>query len=126
MLGRACVPGCIPLFALTGNVRGAGKTLLVDTASMIAYGKRAARRPYALDESEIRKTITTAAIEATPSILFDNLTCQLRGASLDAALTSPTWQDRVLGASRSTGELTLKTVWTATGNNLTFGSDIAR
>ncbi len=126
MIGRPCVAGCVPLFALTGNIRGSGKSLLCDVASLIAYGKRAARRPFALEENELRKTITTAAIEATPSILFDNLACQLRGASLDAALTSTTWQDRLLGESKSTGELPLRTIWIATGNNLTFGSDIAR
>jgi hypothetical protein len=41
-------------------------------------------------------------------------------------LTATTWQDRILGSSTSTGELPIKTVWAATGNNLLFGSDIAR
>ncbi len=126
MIARHCVDGCVPLFAVTANIRGSGKSLLVDAASLISFGRPAARRAFPTDDNELRKTITTAAIEATPTVLFDNLDVELRGAALDAAVTSRTWQDRILGQSRSTGELSLRTVWTATGNNLVFGSDIAR
>lgn len=126
MLGRPSIDGCCPLFAITANVRGAGKSLLVDVASIIAYGRPAARRDYSPDAAELRKTITATAIEATPAVLFDNLAIQLRGSALDAAVTARTWSDRVLGQSRTTGDLPLRTVWVATGNNLAFGSDIAR
>ncbi|MFY8202049.1 MAG: hypothetical protein ACOVLE_15345, partial [Pirellula staleyi] len=58
--------------------------------------------------------------------LFDNLDIQLGGAALDAAITSATWSDRVLGQSRMTGELPMRTIWSATGNNMAFGSDVGR
>jgi hypothetical protein len=125
MIGRACVNGCVPLFAITANIRGAGKSLMVDTASMIAYGRSAARKPFTRDEAELRKVITSIAIEAAPSVLFDNVDVQLGGSTLDLALTSTSYSDRVLGTNTNT-DLPLYSVWTATGNNMTFGSDVGR
>lgn len=126
MIGRQCISGCVPLFAITANIRGAGKSLLVDAASRIAYGRSAARKTFTRDDDELRKTITAVVLEAVPAVLFDNMDVQLGGASLDAALTGETWSDRVLGSSKTTGELPLRTVWSSTGNNMAFGSDIAR
>ncbi|TVP94024.1 MAG: hypothetical protein EA381_20705 [Planctomycetaceae bacterium] len=114
------------MFAITANVRGAGKSLLVDAASWIAYGRPAARKTFTRDEAELRKVITAVAIEATPSVLFDNVDQQIGGAALDAALTAETWSDRILGRSATTGELPMNTIWSCTGNNLAFGSDAGR
>jgi putative DNA primase/helicase len=126
MIGRSCIDGYVPLFAVTANIRGAGKSLLVDAATLIAYGHRAGRKAFTRDDDEIRKVITAVALAATPSVLFDNLDIQLGGAALDAAITSSTWSDRVLGQSRMTGDLPMRTVWLATGNNMAFGSDVGR
>ncbi|HMO13033.1 MAG TPA: hypothetical protein PKA83_02800 [Pirellulaceae bacterium] len=127
MIGRPAITGCCPLFAISATTRGSGKSLLADASSLIAYGRRAARKTYpAGDDNEIRKTITAVAMEALPAVLFDNLDCTLGGASLDAALTATSWTDRILGSNRTTGDLPLRIVWSATGNNLRFGSDIAR
>lgn len=126
MIGRACIDGYVPLFAVTANIRGAGKSLLVDAATLIAYGRRAARKAFTRDDDEMRKTITAVAIGAVPSVLFDNLDIQLGGAALDAAITSSTWSDRILGQSRMTGDLPMRTIWSATGNNMAFGSDVSR
>ena len=126
MVGRPCIPGNAPLFAITANIRGAGKSLLVDAATLVAYGHRAARKTFTRDDDEMRKVITAVAIAAIPSVLFDNVDMQMGGASLDAAITSTVWSDRVLGQSRMTGDLPMQVVWSATGNNLAFGSDIGR
>ncbi|GAB5517219.1 primase-helicase zinc-binding domain-containing protein [Rhodopirellula baltica] len=125
MIGRPCIAGYVPLFAVTANIRGAGKSLLVDAATLIAYGRRASRKAFTRDDDEMRKTITAVAIGAVPSVLFDNLDMQLGGASLDAAITSSSWSDRILGQSRMT-DLPLRTIWSATGNNMAFGTDIGR
>lgn len=125
-IGRAAIRGCVPLFGITATTRGSGKSLLADTASIIAYGRSAPRKTFSPDDNEQRKAITATAIEALPSVLLDNVDCLLGGSSLDAALTATTWTDRILGASKTTGELPLRTIWTATGNNLRFGSDLAR
>ena len=126
MIGRPSFTGGCPLFAITANVRGAGKSLLADAASLIAFGHSAGRKAFTRDGDELRKVITAVALEATPAVLFDNLDTQLGGAALDAVLTGSTWSDRVLGQSRMTGDLPMRTVWSATGNNLSFGSDVAR
>lgn len=126
LIGRSAIAGCVPMFGLTANCRGSGKSLQADAASIIAFGRHAPRKTYSQDDDEQRKAITATAIEGLPSVLLDNVDCTLGGASLDAALTATVWSDRVLGASRTTGELPLKTVWMATGNNLRFGSDLAR
>lgn len=126
MIGRPSFRGGCPMFAITANTRGAGKSLLCDAASLIAFGHTAARKTFTRDSDELRKVITAVALEATPAVLFDNLDTPLGGASLDAVLTASTWSDRVLGQSRMTGDLPMRTVWSATGNNLSFGSDVAR
>ncbi len=126
MIGRPCVDGCVPMFPVTANIRGSGKSMLFDAASIIAYGHRAARQTFASDDKEMGKVITSLAIQGTSSVLFDNLNVQLRGSALDTALTGTTWNDRILGESRMTGDLPMRIVFTATGNNLTYGTDIAR
>lgn len=126
MIARECIVGCTPMFGITANIRGAGKSMVVDAAAIIAYGQPAARRVFSRNDEEQRKSITTVAIEAIPAVLLDNVDQQIGGAALDAAITSPVWRDRLLGMSRSTGDLPLRTVWIATGNNLLYGSDTAR
>ncbi|MCO8125074.1 hypothetical protein NHH03_25280 [Stieleria sp. TO1_6] len=125
MIGRPCVTGHVPMFAVTANIRGAGKSLLVDAASIIAYGHAAARTAYAADDDEMRKRITSIVMEASPAVLLDNIDRPIGGASLDAVLTAERWKDRELGSSR-TIDLPARAIWTATGNNLRFRSDIAR
>lgn len=126
MIARSCVNGCVPMFPVTANIRGSGKSMLVDAASIIAYGHPAARHTFAGDDKEMRKVITSLAMRGASSVLFDNLNVQLRGGALDAALTATTWNDRILGESKHTGDLPMRIVFTATGNNLTYGTDIAR
>jgi hypothetical protein len=126
LVGRSCVNGCTPLFAVSANTRGTGKTILLNTAHLIARGSQIAARSYEHDDREMKKAITSIAIEAIPAVMLDNITGRLGGSSLDAALTSTVWSDRILGESRTTGDLPLKTVWTATGNNLSYGGDLGR
>lgn len=126
MIGRTCIDGYVPLFAVTANVRGAGKSLLVDAATLIAYGQRAGRQAFTRDEDEMRKIITSVGLAGIPCVLFDNLDTQLGGAALDAAITSSIWSDRILGQSKMTEDMPLKTIWAATGNNMTFGTDVGR
>lgn len=126
LASRYAIGGCCPLFAITANSRGSGKSLLADISATIAYDRHAARKSYSQSDDENRKAITATALEGTPCVLFDNVADELGGPSLDAALTATTWTDRVLGKSQTTGELPMRTVWAATGNNLRFGSDLAR
>lgn len=126
LIGRPAIDGPCPLFAIDANARGSGKSMLSDVASIIASGHITPRKTWPRDDEETRKTITAVALEATPAVLIDNVAGLLGGASLDAALTSTSWTDRILGKSETTGTLPLTTVWIATGNNLELGADTAR
>lgn len=126
LLGRTCVRGCVPMFVVTANTRASGKGKLADLASLIAFGRQSAKKPLTTQDEELRKTITTVVMEAIPSVLFDNIDVRLGGASLDLVLTSEIYSDRILGVSKSTGDVAMRTVWGATGNNVEFGSDVAR
>ena len=125
-IGRPAIDGCTPFFAVTATTPGAGKSLAVDAGSEIAYGRPAARKPFSGKDEETQKAITATALEALPAVLMDNLDRPLGGAPLDAALTALTWSDRVLGFSKTTGDLPLKTVWSGTGNNVRYKGDFAR
>ena len=126
LVGRPAIVGNVPLLAITANVRGSGKSKLADLAGIVAYGRAMARKTMPRDDEETRKTITAIAIEAKPAVLLDNAAATIGGSSIDAALTSETWNDRVLGKSETTGELPWRTVLIATGNNLSFAADTAR
>ncbi len=123
---RPAIEGPVPLGIVDASTRGAGKSLLVDVASVIATGRAAARTTYATDDAEMRKRITALALVGDPLVLLDNVVGELGCASLDAALTGTTWRDRLLGASQMTAELPLRIVWWATGNGLSIGADLAR
>jgi hypothetical protein len=126
LLGRAAITGCVPCAAISATCRGSGKTLLADAASLIAFGRSTAKKPYTDDDNEQRKAITAIAMEALPCVLLDNVDRGLGGASLDAALTATEWRERILCTSTTTGELPMRTVWMATGNNLRYITDFAR
>ncbi len=124
-LCRPAIHGPCPMFAVSANVAGSGKSMLIDIASLIATGKVSARKPY-LNDGELGKSITAIAIEAIPSVMLDNVDGSLGGANLDMVLTSMVWTDRVLGISATTGELPIRTVWSCTGNNVRFAGDTRR
>ena len=126
MIARPAVVGGVPLFAITATAPGSGKGLSYKTANQIAYGKTVSAGVFPRTEEELNKSITTHAIEATPCVVFDNIAGKLGGEALDAALTAGVWKGRILGASKSSGDLPLTTVFVATGNNLQYGSDFAR
>lgn len=126
LIGRQSVTGCCPLFGVTATTPGSGKGLVVDAASIIALGQASPKKTFDPDDAEMRKSVTTIAMEALASVTLDNVDCVLRGSSLDAALTTTSWSDRILGANKTTGSLPLRAVWVCTGNNLQYGGDLKR
>ena len=126
VVGRYAFPGPAPLFLIDANARGAGKSMLADVVSAITTGRRMSRQPYPDNEEEMRKQVTTIALEGKPMVLLDNINSALGGSSLDAALTGVGWSDRVLGKSESTGDVLLFTVWFASGNNVRLRGDMSR
>src|SRR5664280_300110 len=123
---RASIPGLIPMAVIDAPVAGTGKTFLVSLASVVATGRPAplSSAPNGNDE-ELRKRLTAALMTDEPLIVFDNVDRQLKSPVLAQAITSETWTDRILGASKNV-DLSQHAVWVATGNNVEISGDLPR
>jgi hypothetical protein len=124
-LARFAYHGPAPLFLVDSNVRGAGKGLSLDCIAAIVTDERFTVAPYTSDEDELRKRITSLAINGDRLVLFDNLVGAFGNATLDAALTATVWGDRLLGVNR-TVKAPLFMTWYATGNNVSIAADTSR
>ena len=117
--------GPAPLFLFDANVRAAGKGLLADVIAIIVTGRRFPVMSYTSDREELRKRITTLAVEGDRMVVLDNLAGAVGNDILDAALTADRWKDRLLGGNR-VYDGPLHVCWYATGNNVQLHADTAR
>lgn len=117
--------GPAPMFLIDKNVRGAGAGLLADVVALTVTGRRFSIMSYTNDREELRKRITTLAMEGERLILLDNLAGAVGNDVLDAALTADRWKDRVLGGNR-VYDGPLHVVWFGTGNNVQLQKDTPR
>ncbi len=124
-LARYAFGGPTPLFMIDANTPGSGKTLLAEIFSKTVTGDDFAKLAPCREDDEMRKRITSIAMRGDPLILLDNVAGDLGSPSFDAALTSTSWTDRILGASRQV-TLPLYCVWVATGNNIVLAADTTR
>lgn len=125
MLARPAFEGPAPLFLLDANIRGSGKGLSCDVATTIAVGHKSPRTSNPRDDEEMRKRITAIAVAGDPIVLIDNISGTLGTPSLEAALTSDVWRDRILGRTEMV-EMPLRPIWCATGNNVALTGDMVR
>jgi hypothetical protein len=125
LLCRNIIPGNAPFFPFDGNTPGCGKGLLTDTLTVIAENRRASRYVYSSDQNELRKYLTSLAVAGRNYILFDNVKDRFGGAVLEAAMTTGTISDRILGGNK-TVELPLQLVWLATCNGMFYTNDMLR
>ena len=71
------------------------------------------------------RKLLTAKLKKTPTFLFiDNLKNCLDSAAVASAITSPTWEDRLLGGSNVIA-VPVRCAWIATGNNPKVSDEIA-
>jgi hypothetical protein len=124
-LARFAFEGPTPLFLIDANVRGAGKSLLVQATGQILLGREMPVSSYAHDPEEMRKKITAIALAGDRMIHLDNLEGTFGNDTLDRALTATRWKDRILGKSQEV-ELPLIPVWYGTGNNVAVAADTTR
>jgi Bifunctional DNA primase/polymerase, N-terminal len=117
----------VPMFWYTAPDAGTGKTILSESAATIVHGSEPAVRPWVSDGDELRKTLFASLLAGDRSIAFDNVPTghKARSAELCAFLTSSIWKDRKLGVSE-THAVPNKAVVSASGNNVTPVSDLAR
>lgn len=129
---RPAIIGPVPMFALMSPTQGTGKTLLAQSVVAAMTGTMpdlmampGGRGPDA--EAEIRKRITTLVTEGSRVAVLDNVAdgAMLESSALAAVLTADEITERILGSSR-TIRATARTVWIATGNNITLAPDLAR
>jgi hypothetical protein len=126
VLARFAIDGPTPLTVFDATTPGSGKTLLAELVSRISTGRSMPRTAYPDDDEEMRKRITSIALEGDRLVLIDNIATTFGGSALDAALTGTTWRDRILGRNEMTAELPLHAVWFGSGNNVQFRGDVLR
>lgn len=113
-----------PLAIIDAKEAGSGKNLLADIISILTTGKAAQTLPYTTDNDEQRKVITSAFRSGEAMLLFDEAH-EIEGASFARALTSHSYQDRVLGAS-NLAEFPNNRTWVALGNQVQVKGDMSR
>jgi hypothetical protein len=117
-----------PAFAFDAPEVGTGKTLLGLCCGILATGAEPPVTPHVKDprgDDEVRKRIFSFLLSGKRVIIWDNVTGAFDSPSLAAALTSPTYEDRVLGGS-TIATIPNKSLLILTGNNLTLTGDMPR
>jgi hypothetical protein len=117
--------GLAPLALLDAPQPASGKSLLAAVTTIVATGRPAAMQPLAGNDEELEKRITTLLMAGATTIAFDNVEGTIRSPVLASALTTDTWQGRVLGRNQNV-EVPNRVTWLATGNNIDVGGDMAR
>ena len=122
---RSLMNGPTPLMMVESPTPGTGKDLLVQALTIPAMGDPVPVMTEGRDEDEWRKRLTSKLMDAPQFILIDNVCLRLDSAALSAALSSPIWEDRIMGVSRII-TLPVRCTWIATANNPTLSLEIAR
>jgi len=120
---RGLVP-LVPLAVVDGLQAGVGKNLLADLLAILVTGSTAQPLPYARDDEEVRKVITSAFRTGAELFVFDEAH-QIEGANFARALTSITYKDRVLGVS-TMAEYPNNVTWLSLGNQVVVNGDMSR
>ncbi len=122
---RDLIVGPTPLHLIEAPSAGTGKSLLIDVLTYAASGRPPATMTEGRDEDEWRKRITSKLLTRPAMILIDNLRRRLDSAAVAAAITSPCWEDRLLGQSKVVS-LPVRSMWVATGNNPALSNEMTR
>jgi hypothetical protein len=113
-----------PLHGFSAPTPRSGKSILAESIGIIATGRNPAAMGVAESRAEIRKAITGALREGHLIINLDNLVEPLGSPDLARAVTQPLYADRLLGGNQIL-HLPTNVLWLATGNNLSFKSDMS-
>jgi putative DNA primase/helicase len=122
---RPMIDGPTPLHLIDTPTPGTGKGLLVDACALPSLGRSVPTMSAPTDEAEWRKILTTMLKDGDSHVCIDNINEKLDSGALASALTQPVWKDRLLQHTESV-TMPIKTVWTATGNNVFVSDEIAR
>jgi hypothetical protein len=114
-----------PLHGFDAPVAGAGKSKLVDIASILATGHEAGVTAQGEDREEAEKRLSTLLMRGDPLIAIDNCEWPLEGVLINQALTQNRVELRILGLSKAVS-VRCAALLTATGNNLVVKGDLTR
>lgn len=114
-----------PLAILDAPQAGTGKSLLSDVIAIVATGSAGEMFSAPKEEDEWRKVITTALMNGTSVVIFDNVTRPLESGDLCSVLTARTWADRAM-RTHSKIALPVKATFLASGNNVRLVGDMPR
>jgi hypothetical protein len=114
-----------PAFFITAGQRGGGKTTVCNMISVAAVGTRAAAAAWSPQAEERRKALFSYLLTGIPFLMWDNvpLGASLSCPSIEKALTSPEYADRVLGESHAI-TVNATTIMGFTGNNIAPKGDL--
>ncbi|PID38734.1 MAG: hypothetical protein CSB49_04010 [Proteobacteria bacterium] len=124
---RRMVHGNTPLHVVESPSIGSGKSLLCHLTSIVCTGKGSDISTLPGQEEEIRKTLTAELLKGCPIIVLDNANERrvLSSQALAAALTAPTWRNRILGKTEII-VLPNLAMWMLTGNNPRLSAELTR
>ncbi|MGA7675850.1 MAG: DUF3854 domain-containing protein [Rhizomicrobium sp.] len=116
-----------PVFGFDAPQFGAGKSLLANLVCLIVHGTKLIGKGWTADEAENEKRLYAALLAGEHSYLADNIKKGLPfgGEAIAAILTQDQWAARKLGKSEQT-PVSTRTMFYATGVNLTFTADLVR
>lgn len=117
-----------PMFAVIKHVWGEGAGALLTALSIAMHGADVDPTTWPTDESEIRKTITTAVQTHQTLIAWDNVPVGhvVDSASVAAASASGRWKARALGTTDRMVEGRLKALQVFTGVNYSMRYELKR
>lgn len=112
-----------PAHGTTAPTMATGKTLLLNTVSMIATGREPSFMSQGKDGEEDEKRLLAALMKNDLMLVIDNITRDVEGDALCTILTEAMWQCRRLGVNEN---VTVPTncLIAMSGNNLTFKGDM--
>jgi putative DNA primase/helicase len=114
-----------PLHGFSSPNFGTGKSLLVDSTHMIAFGRKAGVTATGDTQAEFEKRIGAALLQGEQCLAIDNALRPIGGEQLSQIITQESVRPRILGKSRSP-ECDTNIFVTATGINLKGTEDMTR
>jgi hypothetical protein len=128
VIARPAVQGPVMGVAVVGNRASTGKGLLVDAMTMPGIGRPAPTTTYPYEREEAAKVKVAIVLSGKPVVSFDNMDegSMYGGGAMDSVLTAYTIDERILGVSKNTGDLEVRTTWFLNGNNISPAKDAYR
>jgi hypothetical protein len=125
LLARPAIRGAVPVWVFDASSRRSGKSLQVDIVHIVVTGRSASRMTFPEQDEELEKVLSSYAMRGAATVNFDNVARKFGGAALDKVATAVDQVDlRVLGSTDIRTVAWLAVIF-ASGNNVTFGGDMA-